>query len=314
MFNETKIKCFLSLAKTLNFTTTANLLFMSQQAVSKNISSLEDDFGFKLFIRSSHSVELTKEGESCNELISQISEKFNATVAEIRYNYNYASNAIKIGYQSYLDFGSIPNRINNELQKDFPDLKIDVYRCTPSLLAERIMDHQLDLIFINGRFAPKLDDFRSIELAKTQLAVMISADNPMLTEDVTYNAFLKEPFIVDCFENESSSDFNKRVQQEVDAWGLSPSRIIWVPDRDTAYTYAEMGHGIVIGTDMSRIARNRNLKSLPIGIHETLLAIWNKNEDNPMVEEYAKRLQNEYTTKPHQQLSVGRVLFENSLK
>lgn len=59
MLHENKIRCFLSLAETQNFTMTASLLYLSQQAVSKNIVSLEEDLGMKLFTRTSRSVELT---------------------------------------------------------------------------------------------------------------------------------------------------------------------------------------------------------------------------------------------------------------
>ena len=63
MLHENKIKCFLSLAETRNFTMTASLLYLSQQAVSKNIIGLEEDLGMKLFTRTSRSVELTPAGQ-----------------------------------------------------------------------------------------------------------------------------------------------------------------------------------------------------------------------------------------------------------
>ncbi len=41
MINETSIRCFLSLARTLNFTETARQMYMTQQSVSKYIAKLE---------------------------------------------------------------------------------------------------------------------------------------------------------------------------------------------------------------------------------------------------------------------------------
>ena len=48
MISEQKIRLFLSLSETLNFTETANQLFITQQAVSKHIAQLEADLGFQL--------------------------------------------------------------------------------------------------------------------------------------------------------------------------------------------------------------------------------------------------------------------------
>ena len=46
------------------------MLFLTQQAVSKNIRNLEEELGFPLFLRTSRSVELTEQGRQCYELIS----------------------------------------------------------------------------------------------------------------------------------------------------------------------------------------------------------------------------------------------------
>jgi hypothetical protein len=77
-------------------------------------------------------------------------------------------------------------------------------------------------------------------------------------------------------------------------WGLSPKEVIWSPDRDSSYTLAELGRGIVVGTEMSRVARDRNLKKYYAGKMDTLLAIWHEDEENELVEQFALLLQKEY--------------------
>lgn len=93
MLHENKIRCFLSLAETHNFTLTASLLYLSQQAVSKNIISLEEDLGMKLFTRTSRSVELTPAGQQCYELFSSLAQQYSSRMAAIQgvYEQNHAS-------------------------------------------------------------------------------------------------------------------------------------------------------------------------------------------------------------------------------
>ena len=58
-----QLKLFLSLAKTLNFTKTANEFYVTQPTVSNYIKSLENGMGVTLLKRDSHSVSLTPEGK-----------------------------------------------------------------------------------------------------------------------------------------------------------------------------------------------------------------------------------------------------------
>ena len=62
--NIHKLEVFLTLADTLNFTQTAQLLYISQTAVSQQIRSLEEELDAELFARSSRSVRLTDAGEA----------------------------------------------------------------------------------------------------------------------------------------------------------------------------------------------------------------------------------------------------------
>ena len=60
--NTTQLECFVSLASTLNYTKTAEQVYLTQTAVTKQIQSLETELGARLFVRSTRSVSLTPVG------------------------------------------------------------------------------------------------------------------------------------------------------------------------------------------------------------------------------------------------------------
>ena len=60
---DLKIKTFLSLVETESFPKTADLLCITQPAVSHQIRLLEKEYGVKIFIRSGKNLKLTAEGE-----------------------------------------------------------------------------------------------------------------------------------------------------------------------------------------------------------------------------------------------------------
>ena len=61
--NKNQLEQFICVAKENSLSKAAEKLFISQQALSKNISSLEKSLGIKLFVRSEKGMELTKVGE-----------------------------------------------------------------------------------------------------------------------------------------------------------------------------------------------------------------------------------------------------------
>ena len=63
MITQQKVNSFLLLAEELNFSRAAQKLYISQQALSAQISALENDLGFPLFVRTTKSVRLTEAGE-----------------------------------------------------------------------------------------------------------------------------------------------------------------------------------------------------------------------------------------------------------
>ena len=73
-FNQ--LNCFISVARTLNFSEAARQNFVSQSTVSRYISELEKEFGVKLFARNHRDVMLTNEGKVLLPYAVEITESF----------------------------------------------------------------------------------------------------------------------------------------------------------------------------------------------------------------------------------------------
>lgn len=59
-----KLRTFVDLAATLNFSQTAINLFINQSTVSKHIQALEKEFGCQLFVRTNRQVRLSSPGSA----------------------------------------------------------------------------------------------------------------------------------------------------------------------------------------------------------------------------------------------------------
>ncbi|MET8943619.1 LysR substrate-binding domain-containing protein [Streptomyces sp. NPDC004542] len=64
MYEPAQLRTFLAVAQTLSFTRAARRLGLRQSTVSQHVRRLEDSVGRQLFLRDTHSVELTEDGEA----------------------------------------------------------------------------------------------------------------------------------------------------------------------------------------------------------------------------------------------------------
>jgi DNA-binding transcriptional LysR family regulator len=253
----------------LNFTKTAKELYITQQAVSQHISRLEEDMGFPLFIRSRHFVALTQAGKNCYAFFSETSRRYKALVAEARTQYAAFSRTISAGYQNWIDLGPAVGAALQRLHKEAPDLDLSAERSSPGALINRLMNRELQISSCTALGAA-VEGLEVIKLMDTPIVLMVSPDNPMVTEDATFETFIHEPFIIDRLSRKPAQT-NRRRSRRSTPMVLAPSRVIVVPDRDSAYTAAEWA-GTVITTGINRIVRRQLMKVYQTGVMESCSA------------------------------------------
>jgi DNA-binding transcriptional LysR family regulator len=294
MINRFKINCFLSLAETLSFTNTAKSLYISQQGVSKNIASLEKELGFPLFIRTSRYVSLTEEGKRCYNLFSHFIREYDNFLNEARNSYRKRIKTLRTGYQNWIDFGSEPMRARAALLKVMPEVDLIVERHSPGILAQKFIEGSLDIILIHKRFSHSLTGYKSLELNQTPMVLLAAKDNPLNHPEATYKTFSDEIFLIDAFENETLAESHLRAHQELQSYGLNPSKIVVTPNRDSAYTAAELGQGVVIANAMSEVIKRETMQAYPTETLESLMCFWHDDGTNKAAEKFAFLLQKEY--------------------
>ena len=291
LIDEVKVKCFIELAQTLNFSATAKQLFMTQQAVSKNIATLEKEWGIKLFQRNTRNVTLTPEGKELYEIVSKFHSDLETTLSRLKADSN--SSGLRVGYQYYLKITDVLHTSLLTMQEQSPEIPLEGNRYSPRNLNELFQSKTLEMIIIYESFLENAELYETELLIEFPAFLFVAQDYPGNTLEEIVTA----PFIVDCFEGQKNKLFEDRIKREIKKLGLKPSEIIVVPDRDTAFTYAELGRGVIMGTRFSHIGADRNLRQFDTGTSEKLVAAWHRDLKNPLVKQYVKALKEQFKEK-----------------
>jgi len=284
--DQIKMKCFMTLAQTLSFTKTAELVFLTQQAVSRSIAALEKEMGLQLFERSTRSVRLTPEGQKVYTFVEKMQSDFELLLEDLRKSQNPF--LLHVGYQNYISYFDRLRKARVFLSERYPELVVNADRFTPPDMRSGLLQHELDLIVIYNRFFKDISGCRSLPLCSIQQYFVVS-DELEVPEDDPLTALRAMPFIIDRVEHETPTELKKRIKMERELWGFT-GETITVSDRDSAYTQAEMGRGVVVGTDLSIMSSGRALKYYNVGFQEQLIAVWREDETNPLIPEYAQAL------------------------
>ena len=292
MINETAVRCFLTLCDTLSFTETAKRMYMTQQSVSKYIAKLEEDLGFRLFIRTHHYVALTRAGEIFHRTFALSASAFSAAVDEARRYYDELPNALHIGYLEGLEISRRIGDALRQLKKSRPEIQFSGEKRPQGELNDMLRTRQMDLIITYKEFAPQTAGIQRAKVMDTQLVLLVSPENPLATDSATYLDFAREPFIKTAASGEPLSQSRHRAQKQCLSLGLTPSDILIMPNLESSYMAVELGQGVFISTMVSRVSHQSNLKAYPIGQTEELLCLWQEDQENPAVADFVACLKN----------------------
>ena len=189
MLSEITIRCFLHVAQHLSFTKSSQDLFMSRQAVSKQILLMEERLGVKLFDRTTNQVELTAEGRQYQAFFTSVVNDFEMMFGVV----NQASmprRQIQIGYMIGLLIDQRIIDVFGDHKRRRTAAALMIERHDVLDIETRLLNGQLDMAFT---YIPledkKYKDFSYIILEHAEYVIAASKNHPRVNENTTYSDF-----------------------------------------------------------------------------------------------------------------------------
>jgi LysR family cyn operon transcriptional activator len=141
-----QLQYFIKTAEVLHFTKAAELCFVTQSGLSQQIKKLEEELGLPLFKRIGKKVQLTEAGSVFLIHAKKVVENVENGKQAIEDLNEMIGGELRIGV-TYI-FGLLILPVVNAFAKKYQNLKIIVEYGTTEVLEQKLLDNELDLVFV----------------------------------------------------------------------------------------------------------------------------------------------------------------------
>ncbi len=190
---DPKIKTLLTLVETESFTKTAELLFITQPAVSHQIRLLEEEYDIKIFNKSGRGLKLTTEGEILHKYAKQatgVQENALIALEDCRHNIK----RLVVGMTATAEENLLP-QVVAEYCNIHGKTKVRIETGTLESLRAHLQTFEIDLAIVGGFIAD--DEFTTMKIDTDYLNLVVSPENSLAThQSVTLDRLKEEKLIL----------------------------------------------------------------------------------------------------------------------
>jgi len=251
---DRRLQVFHAVAKHLSFTKAAEMLFMTQPAVTFQVKQLEEHLNTRLFDRAQGRIALTPAGQIAFEYAERIlglSEELDRRLKEMS---GQASGPLLIGASMTIGEYVLPQLIG-KFKARFPAVVPTLFVGNSEAVQDRVAERTLDLGFIEGD--SHLSSLNSEVCCEDELQVVCAPSHPLAGESVALPAALAQhPYI----NREPGSGTRAVIDHYLQKAGVSPDSlniVVELGSPEAIKGLAATGMGFAI---MSRVIVEKELQ------------------------------------------------------
>lgn len=220
MLDLRKLRYFLTVAEELHFGRAAQRLHLAQPPLTRQISALETELGFRLFDRTSRTVTLTAQGQHFlpyaraalehARLAQDIAAKLAAG----------STGQLVVGYASSIALSELFSQTLQAFAQRFPDVQLTLVESASGSMHTHVLDGRIDVGM--SRLLPEAGQtgVEALSLGQEPLVAALCSDNPLASQDEVTLAQLSEyPLIL--FPSDYGSGLNGSIEHLYQRRGLA---------------------------------------------------------------------------------------------
>ncbi|MEK4387554.1 LysR family transcriptional regulator [Solibacillus sp. FSL W7-1464] len=189
-----QLQYFKTVATMQHMTRAAEVLAISQPALSKSIANIEQHLGVPLFNREGRSIYLNRFGELFLQSVNVILDEYDRIKEEFEDIIKPGSGEVSFGFIHTLGMEIVPELIASTSEA-FPNMQFSLTQATSLSLLKRLEEGAIDLC-LSQKIESRVIEIETEELFVEELFVIVPTTHPLAQQDaVKFEEVKNEPFI-----------------------------------------------------------------------------------------------------------------------
>lgn len=288
--NTTQIEYFLTLCQYKNYSETARRLFVSQPTISKQIASLEEELGVKLFERSTNNLMLTMQGAIMKEAFSSAVSIIEAAKTDALNYHNRIADTIHIGILEGSGIGCLlMDSLSVVIEQLMKDIDIHVAFYSHGDLNTCLHKNTIDIGITLKKEIHNHTDLNYTKLRILPFGIVAHKSLNIVNDGLLdLNNIQKLPFF---FTRDGSLGIKEFLREQEALLGIKPNQYHCVPNIDSILTNVELGLGFAIAVKTPRVEENHDIEFFPLESQPlSIVAAWNRENNNNSRDRIIKRM------------------------
>jgi DNA-binding transcriptional LysR family regulator len=256
-----RLRNFLAVGETLNFTKAAAQLRVGQPALSRQVQDLEDEIGVDLLKRSPRGVTLTAEGKLFLEEVRDLLKRADESVQKVRALARGEYGELHIGYAPSPTMEILPPALA-AYQKAVPRVKLTLHDLSSDELIAGLRDATLELAIM---IEPDSEQASGIEfemLRTYPVCVAMAAAHPLARlKSIPLEKLSAEPIVG--FRRKDYPEYYRNLNRIFAPIGVKPRIAVECDSGSSLLVEVEAGRGIALSVPIFELVTGKRLVYRP---------------------------------------------------
>lgn len=179
VMSDRRLQVFHTVAGVLNFTRAAEILHMTQPAVTHQIRQLEADFNTRLFDRVNNRISLTPAGKQVLDYASRILSLYDDMHESVKELTGDRSGLLTLGASTTIAEYMLPDLLSG-FRQEFPDVHVRLRVANTDAIVALVADSSIDLGIVEG--AVQKQHLLVEDCQQDELLVIVPNDHPLASQ------------------------------------------------------------------------------------------------------------------------------------
>lgn len=284
---NSQINCFITLVEEGSFAKAASALYISQPAISKSISKMEEELGFELLERKAGSLEPTNAGSMLYHFLKNSRNNYNTLLNHIKASLSQPGGTIRLGCPETWNPAIFYGRITEHFSKLIPDVQLSLECGALPTLFSKLQAGKLDILISHEFHPPVQYGFTVRHLTDTGCGILFSRS---FMKNVHSLADLKDADFLH-FDSDVEKKFSTVVKRLCAEHGFYPS-FKNCDQFASALFSMSCGEGVMFFTDWDNAINNSSYRYLPLDYSSPVNIIYPSVSSNSKTQIFADELVN----------------------